>query len=146
MNKESYYKLIGKIGNEYYFLDETFEHSKNFKGATGTILAPVTQAELDERWEAENMREQWQDAVDAGMTNDGLEDWIDYVKRMDGGESILDESGANLYDQLRAIGVKEEEYPFFDCTGGGRCFRQYLIWDKLYDPKLWKVIKKFENI
>ena len=56
MNREqtNYNKLVGRIGNEYYFCDYIFRHSPDFKGATASILCPVSRGEYDERMDPIN--------------------------------------------------------------------------------------------
>lgn len=41
-NETKYNKLVGRIGDAYIFLDYTFEHSPDFRGATGSSIRPVS--------------------------------------------------------------------------------------------------------
>ena len=137
--------LVGKIDNQYYFCDDIFTNKDGSKGATATVLEPITQDEVNARWDLENQRELGEEAVKANMTDEGLEDWVNYVKSVDGEESVLDSSGSEYYPQLRDLGISEEEYPFFDCTGGGRSFSKDMVWDELYNPEVWELIKQYED-
>ena len=68
-----YNQLVGRIGDEYYFLDYTFHHGDDFKGATGSELSPLTEDEYNERVESyfdpENMRDSWRQAVSDSSTD-----------------------------------------------------------------------------
>ena len=146
--RTTYNKLIGKIGDEYYFLDDTFTHSDSFKGATGTVLRPVSRSEYEETKTVEGLKDRdyaelWKNAVSSGETVLGLYDWLEIVLE-DGDDAIWDLSGIELWEQLREIGLSGEEYPVFECTGGGRSFSKDMKWDELYNPELWKEIQKYE--
>jgi len=141
-------KLICKIEDEYYFLNYFFNHNDDFKGATGTILRPVSKEEYIEITEdnaEEYLEENWRMAVQGGNTTDGLSDWVEYVKRMDGDGAFFDLSYSEYWEQLRAIGFDEEDYPVIECRGGGRCFGKETKFDKIFDKKLWKQIREIEG-
>ena len=147
-NEETKYnKLIGKIGDEYYFLDHTFNHADNFKGAVGSTMQPLTEEEYNERvdnyFDVDNIREFWQQAVEADKTDMGLDEWIEFVRNTDGEENVIDRSYPNYGEQLKKL-LGEEVFEV-ECTGGGRCFEKKMKWDKLFDEKLWEEIKKFES-
>lgn len=145
-----YDKLVGRIGENYYFLDYTFKHGE-FKGATATILRPVDIDEHKDKTNPESdackdyFRELWQIAVSDGITEDGLDDWVEQIINIDGDEAVFDFSGYHLWEQLRKIGLSEEEYPVFECVGGGRSFSIDMEWNEIYDVELWEEIKKFEE-
>jgi len=137
--------LIGRIGNEYYFVDSVFEHRDDFKGATGTILRPVSAEEWEWASDRENVAERLSDYwyclakdqassdcpdckgypdPDEGCENCGvqsLDDLVDDAIRYDGiGHIMFDESncceGSDSFDEL---GIEHE---CTDCIGGGRIF------------------------
>jgi len=144
-----YNKLIGRIGDEYYFLDYTFEHSDNFKGATGSVLTPLTEEECQERndqaSEDSEMVEFWKQAVEADRTTDSFQDWLEMVKEEEGEEAGLDDSYRAEYMPILQELLGEDEVYTTDCTGGGRCFNPKMEWDELYNPELWEIIKKAET-
>jgi hypothetical protein len=45
-SQTNYGKLVGRIGNEYYFLDYVFKQDKH-RGAVGSIMFPVTREHID---------------------------------------------------------------------------------------------------
>jgi hypothetical protein len=148
--RTKYGKLIGRIEDQYYFLDEIFKHSDNFQGATATVLRPVPKDEWEERSEPDNLREDnreaWQAAVERGETDLGLDDWMEYA---DISEPYYDDSGSQYHDQLRALGLSEEDYPVIECTGGGRSFTkegaQDQEFEEVYNPELLTEIQKVEK-
>ena len=154
MNRKQtdYDKLVGRIGNEYYFCDYIFRHYRDFKGATATILRPVSEDEYNERMDPTSSDTQdwfgelWRDAVASERTEVGLEEWIEWVLDNDGPDAIFDLSCDHLWDDLReaVLEFTEEDYPVFECIGGGRCFSPDMKWDEIYDNKLWQKIKKVE--
>ena len=147
-----YNKLIGRIGDSYYFLDDIFKYKDDFKGATGTVLEPVSQESYDETMTVDGFKdrgydEHWKGAVESGSTELGLDDWLQLVLDQYGDEAVYDLSGYSddLWDQLRDIGLTEEKYPIFTCVGGGRSFSPDMVWDELYNPELWEKIKEVEG-
>ena len=148
----NYNKLVGRIGNEYYFCDYIFRHSPDLKGATATILRPVSHGEYYERMDPTSSDTQdyfvelWRDAVASERTEIGLEEWIEWVLDNDGPDAIFDLSYEHLWDDLREAVPEftEEDYPVFECISGGRCFSPDMEWDEIYDNKLWQKIKKVE--
>lgn len=149
--EKKYGKLIGKKGDKYIFLDYVFKDG-TFQGATGTVMRPITKDEYDERTDPGNIQDNyeniWRETVHAGRTTEGLEDWIDTCIRIDGVDDVAFDTSywrGPMWDQLRELGYTEEEYPVFECTGGGRCFTSTIEWDEIYDHKLWKLIQKYES-
>lgn len=146
-----YNKLVGRIGEEYYFLDYTFEHSPDFRGATGSSIRAVSLAEYEERTSEtgliEYLGELWADAVASGNTELGKDEWCKYVYECDGDEAIFDMSYYNLWDQVRDAepALTVEAYPIFEAQSGGRCFSKGMKFDKVYAPELLKVIDSFEK-
>ena len=142
-----YNKIVGRIGNDYYFLDYTFLHSDNFRGATGSKLSPLTEDEYNKRVEdyfnIDNMREYWQQAVEAKKTDLGLDDWIELVRDTDGEEYIIDRSDEPYAEILREM-LGHEAFEV-ECVGGGRCFKKNMKFDEVYNKKLVKEINKFEE-
>ncbi len=146
-----YNKLIGRQDDEFVFLDYVFRHSDGFHGATGTRMRPISKSEYEDRTDRDNLKEYyediWRDMVSNRKTDEGLEDWIETVIRIDGvEETAFDTSYWNspMWDAIRKKGYPEDEYPVFECSGGGRCFDKKMKWDEVYEPELWKLIQEYE--
>ena len=143
--KETEYgELIGRIGDEYYYLDGVFEYTDSFKGATGSVMRPVTPEEAEQRREDwDDGDEMWKQAVEAGNTTLGADEWHEMVMDVDGDEVIFDFSYCDTYgeDLLERLG---EEYELVECRGGGRCFDYDMKWDELFNTKLWEMIRQYE--
>ena len=143
-----YNQLVGRIGDEYYFLDYTFHHGDDFKGATGSELSPLTEDEYNERVESyfdpENMRDSWRQAVSDSSTDLSLSDWIELVKDTDGEENVIDRSYADTYGEelKKRLGDKAFEV---ECLGGGRCFEAGMKFDEVFNQKLVDIINQFEE-
>lgn len=158
MNKKTkekvvYNKLVGRIGDSFYFCDYIFRHEDGFKGATGTVLEPVSNSEYEDRMDSSNsdtleyFKEVWQQAVQNDSTEANLEDWVEDVLNIDGEEAIWDLSGYAFHDQIREAEPEytKDDYPLFSCSGGGRCFDANMKFDKIYDKELWKKIQAIEK-
>lgn len=144
----TYNKLVARRDGEYLFCDYIFEDG-DFKGATGTCLRPVSREEYDERTSEDGLVDYlgdlWQDAVASGNTDKGKAEWCQYVYDCDGDEALYDFSGGNLWDQLRAIGLGEDEFPVIECVGGGRCFGVNDNYDEIYNAALLAQIRAIET-
>ena len=144
-NQTDYGKLIGRKGNEYYFLDYTFE-DRDFKGAVGSVMVPVTKEEAEERrddWDSDG--EMWRMAVEAEMTTMGMDEWHEFVLAMDGENHMFDESYCSTYGEELLAFLDSEENELVECVGGGRCFYADREFDEIYEPDLWELIKKYES-
>lgn len=146
-------KLVGRIENEYYICDTLFEHADGFKGATAMVLYSVSRSMYEERIDPENpdtleyFEDCWRGAVQAETTTEGLEEWVKTVLNIDGDEAVFDFSGYDYWEMLREFvpELTEEDYPVFECVGGGRCFRPDMEWDEIYNEELWQKIKRTET-
>ena len=145
-------KLVGRIGNNYYFCDTIFEYENGLKGATATVLCPVSREIYEQRTDPTDsdtldwFEECWKGAVQTGHTTKGLEAWAEEVLAVDGDEAVFDFSGYDYWDDLRNAvpELTEEDYPVFECVGGGRSFRPNMQWDEIYNEELWNRIKEIE--
>lgn len=148
-----YGKLIGRLDDEFYILDEIFKHSDDFQGATATVLRPVSREEYEEATTeealVERFEEYWRDAVANGHTTDSLETYARNIWDIDGDDSLWDPSGSEYHDQVRALGYSVEEYPVIECTGGGRSFTHQgardQAFDEVYSPELLAKIQAVEK-
>ena len=142
-----YGELIGEIGGDYYYLDYVFEHSDSFKGATATVLRPVAFSEAESRREEfDEDGELWRCTVASESTELSMDEWHKSVLDNDGDDAIFDFGGGEYHeDLLDRIDPERQEYELVECIGGGRSFSLDMKWDKLYNPELWEVIKKYES-
>jgi len=153
MTRTQIKKLVGRIGNDYYFCDALFEHTDDFKGAIATVLRPVACEDYENRTNPNNpdvikyFEDCWRQAVQTEITTDSLEYYVKMILDIDGDEAVFDFSGYDYWDDLRAAipELTEKDYPVFECVSGGRSFSPDMKWDELYDEKLWKQIKEIET-
>ena len=143
-------KLIGRIGNDYYICDYVFKHGEGYQGATATVLCPVSKAEYEAAQEIDQLKDRfsdlWGEAARDGRTEESLEDYAQGIYDMNGDETLWDFSGHGYWDMLREAVpmLTEDDFPVFDCAGGGRSFSANMDWTELYDIELWELIKKYE--
>ena len=147
MNKEEtqIHKLIGRIGEEYYFCDYVFK-DKNFKGATGTLMHPVTAEEAEElrdNWDKDG--ELWQEAVANKQTTLGQDDWKKQILYIGDDSVVFDLSYADTYGGKLLDKLGRDNYELVECIGGGRCFKVDMAWDELFDAETWELIKQYES-
>lgn len=151
-------KLVGRTEDgEYYWLDEVFEHAKNFRGACGSVFRPVTVAQKEEAMTPENAKERfrdlWQEAVRTGHTEDSLDEYVESIVGCDELESFFDlsyyDNGceiAEIYNsELPADAPEEDNAEFCECVGRGRCFNHKIKWAKVYDTKALKLALSYEK-
>lgn len=146
-------KLVGRIDDSYYVCDTLFEHADDLKGATATVLEPVSLEEYERRTKTDGgyaidyFRDIWGEAAGNGSTEEGLYDFVATMFASHGDEAVFDFSGYEYWDMLREAvpELTEEDYPVFECSGGGRSFSPDMEWDKIYDESLWQQIKAIET-
>ena len=147
-----YFKPVGIKDGSIYFLDYTFDNG-DFKGATGTILDPISKdyiADLTSEDWIDYCRDIWVDAVQSGSTEESLEEFSESVQDEHQSYGRLfpghDDSYSELYEEAHKHFDNSVET--FNCSGGGRCFDEELLnsFDKVINPELIKIIKKFESI
>lgn len=146
-------KLVGRIDNEYYICDTLFERADDFKGATATVLCPVSKDIHEQRTDPTDsdtldyFDNLWVCAVQSGDTKEGLEAFVEELLSINGDEAVWDFSGYEYWDLLRETipELTEENYPVFECVGGGRSFSPDMKRDEIYDEDLWQQIKVIET-
>jgi hypothetical protein len=145
-------KLIGKIGDEYYYLRYIFDRGGGLSGAAGCSFSPVSTDEAQERRDSyDDDNKLWKQAVEGDYTTLGADDWHEMNPAED--EMLFDLSYRDLANNLM-VGILAEEcqrggrdldIELIECTGGGRCFNANMQWDKLYNRNLWEIIKQYES-
>ena len=145
-----YGKPVGIKDGSIYFLDYVFNHHDGFKGATGTILDPIAQSEIDENNDPENVKEWyrdiWQQSVESGNTENSLNDFVEEcIDHCDGEFPGHDMSYSEYHDE--AFKHFDDDVKTFNCSGGGRCFDHKLLnsFDTVIDQSLIDLIKKYED-
>jgi len=146
--REEKAKLIGRIGDEYWFVDSVFKHGDGLAGCTGCQVYPVSADQADEALSFDNMAdryadywaEQYKDAAEDDCENCGgypdedgcencgypsLESLCNDIARADGYDAVFDFPGHEYTDILEGILVTEDDpdaVEFADCGGCGRIF------------------------
>jgi hypothetical protein len=161
--KDDYNKLVGSIDNEYYFVDYIFNDADGFKGATGTIVMPVSKEYYDYATSEQGILERYMDAMGEdewlntlGLDRDDFEDEDEMIKAIEDGIYDLyrvgelnpfEEVNYKLEEQMRELPEfsDSDEYPLFETIGGGRIFGKSIKFDKIYDQELYDKIRKIEE-
>jgi len=161
--RDNYDALIGRVGIEYYFLDEIFKYKDGFKGATGTIVMPVSKQYYDYATSEEGILERYMDAMGEyewlevlGLNRDDFEDEDEMIKAIEDGIYDLyrvgelnpfEEVSYELEEQMRELPEfsDSDEYPLFEIIGGGRIFEKNTKFDKIYNQELFNKIKEIEE-
>lgn len=148
----NYYKPVGIKDGSIYFLDYVFDHFDGFRGATGTVLDPITKDYINnisnEDW-IDYSKEIWVEAVKSGSTEDSLEDFAEQIKTSSEIDGLKfpghDYSYFELHDE--ASKYFDNDVETFNCSGGGRCFNLELLnsFDKVIDQNLIDLIKSYET-
>jgi hypothetical protein len=143
-------KLVGRIGDDYFICDHIFKYSDDFQGAVATVLRPVGQQEYEDAQDIDVLKDRfadlWGEAAQDGRIEESLEDFAQTIYDTDGDEALWDFSGYGYWGLIRETVPKltEEDYPVFDCVGGGRSFSGDMNWDEIYNQELWALIQKYE--
>ncbi len=146
-------QLVGRIDDNYYVCDYLFGQGKSFKGVVASVLRPVSADEVDDRTNPNNpdtldwFYDLWSMAVDGRRTEDSLQTFVSQVLAIDGEEAVFDMGSSEYWDLIREAvpELTEEDYPIFECVGGGRSFSPDMKWDELYNAELWAEIQTYET-
>ena len=161
--RDNYDTLVGRIGDEYYFLDEIFKYNDGFKGATGTVVMPVSKEYYEYATSEDGILERYMDAMGEdewistlGLDREDFEDEDDLTKAIENGIWQLyyvgelnpfEEVDSDLEEQMRALPqfASSEEFPIFEIIGGGRIFDKEREFDEIYNQELFDKIKEIEE-
>ena len=157
-DKKVYNKLVGRKGNEYYFLDYIFKHDEDFMGATGTIVTPVHSNYFEYATSRDGLAERYLDAMSEsewcntlGLDEDDCteEEIIDGIENLyrAGELQPFEECSSKEESQMREIAEFSDsnKYPLFEVIGGGRSFYADPKFDEVYDKTLLALIIKAES-
>ena len=106
------HEVIGRSNDGVVILDYFFQYSDGFRGATGAIVRPVTQAEIDDFSTLESLEDYYEGAWrdDAGRPNGTTMSLSEYVGGLDVGEYIerrFEELGWLSTEEIaEAVGMK----------------------------------------
>lgn len=164
VEREKFNTLIGKAGyEEFFFLDDIFTYKDGFKGATGTIVNPVSKEQYDYATSREGILERYMDAIGEeewldtlGLDSDDFEDENEmmeaieegiYDTYLNGGLDPFEQPNYEIEEQMRALPEysDEDEYPIFEVVGGGRIFGKTNNFNKIYNKELYNRIREVEE-
>jgi hypothetical protein len=159
----TYNQIVGIKDNELWILEDSFQHSDDFKGVTGYHMDTITQSYIDDRNDTSKLIKKydylWREAVAAKNTELGLEEYIEMLQRDNSDDLFFDDDDSFRYQTKKLInnlpkeqkeklesifGVMGEDYVTWNCSGCGRCFNADDKWDYVFNPKLLEVITKYE--
>jgi chemotaxis protein histidine kinase CheA len=161
--KDTYNKLVASRDNEFYFVDYIFNDADGFKGATGTIVSPVSKEYYEYATSEDGISERFMDAMGEdewlealGLDREDFDDENEMIKAIEDGIYDLYRVGElnpfeevyyRLEEQLRELPQfsSSEEYPIFEVIGGGRSFGKDSNFDKIYDQDLYNKVRKIEE-
>ena len=149
----NYNLLVGRIGDNYYVCDYIFEETADWKGATASVVTPVSKAEYDRKMDSDDsdtqewLKEQWQYAVEHNLTEGSLQEFTRISLLNRGDDAVFDCGYYNLWDMIRKAvpELTEDDYPVLNACGGGRSFSPDMEWDEIYNQELWDKIKVIET-
>lgn len=158
-------KIVGIKDDEIYVVEYTFGEDgepKGFHGATGYSMRPLKQDEIDNGNDPYNNEDLWREAVGAGDTYLGLEDWFEgvLVANMWSDQLFPCDDTSNreefneLIDELPeeqkkiiedVFGEKGVKFVEWTSNGSGRCFSKDDKWDYVLNQKVLDEIMEFEK-
>jgi hypothetical protein len=131
-----------------YLFNDTL-HGEPFHGATGSSFVGVTQDEIDDRNDLENVKDTygylWQEAVKDGATTDSMEDFLQsWIDNAEGYYIGHDTSGIHhIPDTIKKMHFDGCET--FECVGGGRMFPLKEEMMIIFDQDLFDAVNAIEN-
>lgn len=133
-----------------YLFNDTL-HDSPFHGATGTRFAPLTQKQIDERNEIDNVKDNygflWKEAVANDLTEMSYDDYIQELIDCDqakGDGLFLGHDTSSIYYIPDAIKAKFQDCVAFECIGGGRMFPLREEMAEIFDQDLFESISMIE--
>lgn len=155
-------KIVGIRDGAVYVLEETFQYGdKGMKGAVGYSMRPLTQEEIDNASDPQNLRDLWVEAVKEDATDSGLDDWVENLEyNMDSDQyypfedtsfreefkELLENSSARIKNIIQGFfGVEGEDYVDWSVNSCGRTFSADDEWDEVLNKKALEIIKQFEG-
>jgi len=159
--------LIGRKGEEYWFLDSVFWHGSDLKGCTGTTAYPVSEEHAEYLLSADNMGDRYGDVWEEGYSSycredcencstgvdeEGCEDcgypslksWCAEIAQYDGIDAVIDNPGNDYCEAMVEKGANAE---YADCSGCGRIFGRNGVneFDEVYNRKALVACLAYED-
>jgi hypothetical protein len=141
LSVQIYNKIIGKEGEDFYLLHSIRTAPSGKYIIEAYVLRPITDDDVSDAEGNYDYKLSWQDAVANGDTERGLRDWME---RETGSVEL-----GELFDLAPSAYAKlvYEHFDEDDCQGvqrydSGQCFVLNMVWDELYEPNIWQIIKK----
>lgn len=155
--------LIGRKGNEFWFVDSVFWHRADFYGCTGTTVWPVSSEQVEEMLSTDSLADRfgyyWAEQAQikpdcddcaCGPNEEGCE-YCGYqslnslcadIARFDGLNAVVDYPG-HEYEEILAEFIDDLET--VDCSGCGRIFHGDPDFDEVYNRKALVAILAYED-
>ena len=151
MERQAINKIVGIKDGEVYVLEDVFKG-----GATGYTMRPLTKDYVEEMKDPEYIRDLWKQAVQAGQTDLGLEEWADEVNEEAEMEGRLfatdDDSYRDEFEDLVEELPQEQKEKVqkltdltWEASGCGRCFKKDMKFDVVFNKELLDLINKHEK-
>lgn len=148
-------EIVGIKDGEVFVLESVFDDN-GFKGATGYSMRPLTNEDVEQYKDPENLRELWKQAVSNDITDLGLEEWTEEVNdeaELEGRLFATDDDSfreefENLVEQLpksKKDKVKSMTDLTWEVSGCGRHFTKNMKFDVVFDKKLVDLINEYEG-
>jgi len=154
-DEKTYNKVvaINKNTKEIYLLDYLFYNTDDFKGATGSVLQPYTQSEIDDRRDVDEVMDCLMDIVEVEQLQEqSLRELAkNELDAIDEDEFFGMDTGCNYRisdeDEKTIKKILGDDIVNYDCVGGGRCFNVNMFDDDfvILDDELVKEIYKYET-
>lgn len=154
--------IVGIRDGAVYVLEETFQYGdKGMKGAVGYSMQPLTQEEIDNASDPQNLRDLWVEAVKEDATDLGLYEWVeDLMCNTDSDQyypfedtsfraefkELLENSSVRIKRKIQEVfGVEGEDYVDWSVNSCGRSFSVDDEWDEVLSKDALEIIKQFEG-
>lgn len=158
-------KILGiTTDNEIIMVEDLFEYSDDFKGATGYRIGTLTQDQIDSQLEPEAVVDLWEDAVEGGYTTKTLTEWAKEMneKAQEQGSHFYTDDPSfrqemdDAYNELPAdqkagikavVGEKGKDFVDWDGLGCGRCVpTDPAAYKLILDPDLLQKVQEYEGV
>jgi len=162
--------LVGRKGDEYYFVDSVFRHDDRLAGCTGTVVCPVSTEYADHLLSADQVEDRWFDSwreyafrcIESdcrncrnGVDEEGCEDcgyqslreFGAEIANGDGIDAMIDRTDQEYVDALNEHADLDDEAKYADCIGCGRIFGRLGLddFDEVYNRKALVAILAYED-
>lgn len=162
----TYNEIVGvTVDGEIVVLTDLFKYEggSNLQGATGFTIETLTENQVEEMKDPENLKDLWQEAVKNEETTEGLTEWTERLNETysDGEQYCfsddpsfrreMDQAYEKLNNEDRAkidemFGKKGEDFLDWNSRSCGRCIpTKETDYKLLFRPDLLKLVQEYEN-